>query len=62
MNWSLKVHERLKPLETLLNSELKKTKLRYNPKPEGEAYPKEKLLSRVKNGDFLQISTIQSMQ
>ena len=26
-NWSLKVHERLKPLETLLNSELKKTKL-----------------------------------
>lgn len=26
-NWSLKVHEKLKPLETLLNSELKKTKL-----------------------------------
>ena len=26
-NWSLKVNERLKPLETLLNLELKKTKL-----------------------------------
>ena len=26
-NWSLKVHEKLKPLEKLLNSELKKTKL-----------------------------------